>query len=138
MSGSRNLRAWARVLLLKLPSGLLTISLLIQFFIAGMSSVTNPDWWAYHKLWVGIFQWLVLPLPVFAWLCGKPRGRRVVVASLPILQIALQYVLVHRALDGRLPIGVGLHAVNAALMLLVTIALTLGWPEDMKPSGDRQ
>jgi hypothetical protein len=136
MSGSRNLRARARVLL-KLPSGLLTISLLIQFFIAGMSSVTNPDWWAYHRVWVGIFQWLVLPLAVFAWLCGKPRGRRVVVASLPILQIALQYALVHRALDGRLPIGVGLHAVNAALMLLVAIALTLGWPEDMKPSGDR-
>ena len=137
MSGSRHLRAWARVLL-KFLSGLLTISLLIQFFIAGMSSVTNPDWWAYHKVWVGIFQWLVLPLPVFAWLCGKPRGRRVVVASLPILQIALQYILVHRALDGRLPIGVGLHAVNGALMLLVAIALTVGWPEDMKPSGDRQ
>jgi hypothetical protein len=51
------------------------------------------------------------------------------VAPLPILQIALQYVLVHRALDGRLPIGVGLHAVNAALMLLVAIALALGWPE---------
>jgi len=136
MSGSRNLRAWAHVLL-KLPSGLLTVSLLIQFFIAGMSPVTNPDWWAYHKVWVGIFQWLVLPLPVFAWLCGKPRGRRFVVASLPILQIALQYALVHRALDGRLPIGVGLNAVNAALMLLVAIALTLGWPEDMKPSGDR-
>ena len=76
-------------------------------------------------------------LPVFAWLCGKPRGRRVVVASLPILQIALQYVLVHRALDGRLPIGVGLHAVNAALLLLVALALTLGWPEDKKPSGGR-
>jgi len=136
MSGSRHLRAWARVLL-KFLSGLLTISLLIQFFIAGMSSVTNPDWWAYHKVWVGIFQWLVLPLPVFAWLCGKPRGRRVVVASLPILQIALQYALVHRALDGRLPIGLGLHAVNAALMLLVAIALTLSWPENMRPSGGR-
>lgn len=136
MSGSRNLQAWARVLL-KLLSGLLTILLLIQFFIAGMSSVTNPDWWAYHKVWVGIFQWLVLPLPVFAWLCGKPRGRRVVVASLPILQIALQYALVHRALDGRLPIGVGLHAVNAALMLLVAATLTIGWPDSWMLSGDR-
>jgi len=136
MSGSQNAQTWAPVLL-KLLSGLLTISLLIQFFIAGMSSVTNPDWWAYHKLWVGIFQWLVLPLPVFAWLCGKPRGRRAVAASLPILQIALQYVLVHRALEGRLPIGVGLHAVNAALMLLVAIALALGWPGNKKPSGDR-
>jgi hypothetical protein len=59
------------------------------------------------------------------------------VASLPILQIALQYVLVHRALEGRLPIGVGLHAVNAALMLLVAITLTLGWPDNRKPSCDR-
>jgi hypothetical protein len=105
MSGSRHLRARARFLL-KLPSRLLTVSLLIHFFIA-----VSADWWAYHKVWVGTFQWLVLPLPVFAWLSGKPLGRRVVVASLPILQIALQYVLVHRALEGRLPIGVGLHAV---------------------------
>jgi hypothetical protein len=92
-----------------------------------MSSITNPDWWDYHKTWVGIFQWLVVPLPVLGWFCVKPRGGRVVLASLPILQIALQYVLVHRALDGRLPIGVGLHAVNAALMLIVAAMLTLGW-----------
>jgi hypothetical protein len=86
---------------------------------------------------VGTFQWLVLPLPVFARLSGKPLGRRVVVASLPILQIALQYVLVHRALEGRLPIGFGLHAGNAALMLLLAIALTLGWPDNTKPPCDR-
>src|SRR5437660_12846101 len=106
MSGLRNLRAWAWVLL-KLLSGLLTISLLIQFFIAGMS-VTSPDWWAYHKVWVGTFQLLVPPLPVFALLCGKQRGRRVVVAALPILQSALQYRRVQRALQWRLPLGVGL------------------------------
>ena len=130
MNGRRSLRASARSarLFLTLLSGLFTLSILIQFFIAGMSSVTNPDWWTYHEVWVGIFQWLVLPLPIFAWFCGKPRGRRVVVASLPMLQIALQYVLVHRALDGQLPIGVGLHAVNAALMLLVAATLTTGWP----------
>ncbi len=53
---------------LRFLSGLLTISILVQFFIAGMSSVTNPDWWAYHLAWVNIFQWLVLPLPIVAWL----------------------------------------------------------------------
>ncbi len=122
---------------LQFLSGLLTIAILIQFFIAGMSSVTNPDWWAYHLFWVSIFQWLVLPLPVIAWFCGKPRGLRVFVASLPIAQIALQYVLVHRALDGRLPIGIGLHALNAALMLLVTSWLTAGWPDNKIKSADK-
>ena len=114
-------------LLLKILSGLLTVSLLLQFFIAGMSSLTAPDWWNYHKIWVGLFQWLVLPLPILARLCGKPRGARVLLASLPIFQIALQYFFVHRALDGRLPTGVGLHALNGAMMLIVATLLALGW-----------
>ncbi len=122
---------------LRFLSGLLTISILVQFFIAGMSSVTNPDWWAYHLAWVNIFQWLVLPLPIVAWLGDKPRKLRVIVATLPIAQIALQYVLVHRALDGRLPIGVGLHALNAALMLLIASALTAGWPDSKRKSSDQ-
>jgi hypothetical protein len=126
MSGPRDLAAVADVLL-RVLSGLLTVSILIQFFIAGMSSLTAPDWWTYHKDWVGFFQWLVLPLPVLAWFCGPPRAGRVALALLPILQIALQYVLVHRALDGRWPIGVGLHAVNGAMMLIVATLLGLGW-----------
>ena len=117
-------------MLLRFLSGLLTVSILIQFFIAGMSSITNPEWWEYHRIWVGIFQWLVLPLPILAWLCGKPRAGRTVLASLPILQIALQYVLAHRALDGRLSTGIGLHAVNAALMLIVATVLMLGWHDE--------
>jgi hypothetical protein len=122
-----NDRPAAASLTLRFLSGLLTVAILIQFFIAGMSSITSPEWWDYHKAWVGIFQWLVLPLPILAWLCGKPRVGRTLFASLPILQIALQYFLVHRALDGRLPIGVGLHAVNAALMLMVATVLALDW-----------
>jgi len=113
--------------LLKVLSGLLTVSVLIQFFIAGMSSLTAPYWWEYHRIWVSVFQWLVLPLPLLAWFCGRPRGSRVLFASLPILQIALQYILVHRALEGRWPIGVGLHAVNAALLLVVATMIAFGW-----------
>jgi hypothetical protein len=123
---------------LRFLSGLLTVAILIQFFIAGMSSIAHPEWWDYHKTWVSIFQWLVLPLPVLAWLCGKPRGGRTLFASLPILQIALQYFLVHRALDGRLPTGVGLHAVNAALMLMVATLLMLGWHEGRGSIKDRK
>jgi uncharacterized protein DUF6220 len=137
MSGL-SIRPATASMLLRLTSGLLASSILVQFFIAGMSSITNPDWWEYHKTWVGIFQWLVLPLPIFAWFCGRPRGGRVAFASLPIFQIALQYILVHRALDGRLPIGVGLHAVNAALMLMVATMLTFGWQDGKNPFKDRQ
>ena len=126
MSDRRHVSTLAK-LLLKILSGLLTVSLLLQFFIAGMSSLTAPDWWNYHKIWVGLFQWLVLPLPILAWLCGKPRGARVLLASLPIFQIASQYFFVHRALDGRLPIGLGLHALNGAMMLIVATLLALGW-----------
>jgi hypothetical protein len=43
-----------------------------------------------------------------------------------MIQIALQYVLAHRALEGRLPTGIGLHAVNAALLLVVATFLAIG------------
>jgi hypothetical protein len=43
-----------------------------------------------------------------------------------MFQVALQYVLAHRALDGRLTIGIGLHAVNGALLLIVATFLALG------------
>lgn len=122
MSEQCGIPDYARTLL-KILSALLTVSILIQFFIAGMAAMTNPEWWMYHTIWVGIFQWLVVPLPVLAWFCGRPRRMRVILASIPALQIALQYILVHRALDGRLPIGIGLHAVNAALMLIVATML---------------
>jgi hypothetical protein len=65
-------------MILRFLSGLVSIAILVQFFIAGISSITNPDWWEYHKTWVNIFQWLVLPLPILAWFCGTPRGGRIV------------------------------------------------------------
>jgi len=121
MSYRPRLSDWARVLLRGF-SGLLVAAILLQFFIAGMSSLTNPDWWDYHKTWVWIFQWLVLPLPIFALFCEQPRAGRVFFSLLPTVQIGLQYVLVHRALEGHLLIGAGLHAVNAAIMLIVVPA----------------
>jgi hypothetical protein len=88
--------------LLRTLSALLTICLLAQFFVAGVAAITDPGWWKYHSDWVAIFQWLVIPLPILAWLGGPPRGRRTLFACIPLLQIALQYVLAHRAIEGRL------------------------------------
>jgi len=115
--------------LLQCLSALLILSLLAQFFIAGMSAMTNPEWWSYHRSWVAIFQWLVVPMPFVAWFAGSPRKLRMILATLPLIQIAMQYVLVHRALDGRLPSGVGLHALNGALVLIVAVLLTAGYGE---------
>jgi len=106
-------------------AALLVVALLIQFFIAGMAAVTNPAWWAYHRTWVAYFQWLVVPLPLLAWLAGPPRPVRVILACIPFVQIGLQYMLAHRGIDGRWPIALGLHAVDAALMLVVVVALAV-------------
>jgi hypothetical protein len=114
--------AMARMLL-RGVAALLAVALLVQFFIAGMAALTNPEWWAYHLKWVAFFQWLVVPLPALAWLGGPPRPLRVTLACIPFVQMALQYLLAHRAMDGRWPIGLGLHAVDAALMLIVVVAL---------------
>jgi Family of unknown function (DUF6220) len=115
----------ARILLRSL-SALLTICLLVQFFIAGMAAMTEPEWWTYHGTWVAIFQWLVVPLPILAWFGGPARGQRTLFACIPVLQIALQYVLAHRAIEGRLAIGLGLHALDAALLLLIAASLAVG------------
>jgi hypothetical protein len=113
-------------LALRILASLLFFAVLTQFFIAGMAAMTNPEWWAYHNTWVGIFQWLVVPLPVLAFLGSRPRGWRTALASIPIVQIGLQYVLAHRALEGRMSAGIGLHAVNGALLLIVVTLLAIG------------
>ena len=112
-------------MLMRGVAGLFVVALLIQFFIAGMAALTHPAWWAYHQRWVAYFQWLVVPLPALAWLAGPPRPFRVMLACLPFVQIGLQYTLAHRAIEGRWPIGLGLHAVDAALMLVVAVALVV-------------
>jgi hypothetical protein len=114
---------------LRILSALLLLAILIQFFIAGMAAATNPDWWTYHSAWIGIFQWLVVPLPILAFLSGRPRYWRSAFATVPMLQVALQYVLAHRALEGRLTTGIGLHAVNGALLLIVATCLATGWAD---------
>jgi len=112
--------------LLRTLSALLTICLLAQFFVAGVAAMTDLGWSKYHSDWVAIFQWLVIPLPILAWLGGPPRGRRTLFACIPLLRIALQYALAHRAIEGRLAIGQGLHASDAGLLLLIAAGLAVG------------
>ena len=50
---------WSRPLLprmlLRTLSALLTIFLLVQFFIAGMAATTDPGWWTYYSDWSRYF-----------------------------------------------------------------------------------
>jgi hypothetical protein len=117
------------LLALRILAALLSFAVLVQFFIAGMATMTNPEWWTYHSTWVGIFQWLVVPLPILAFTGGSPRYWRTAFAIIPTVQIALQYVLAHRALEGRLPTGIGLHAANGALLLVVATFLAVGYTD---------
>jgi hypothetical protein len=55
-----------------------------------------------------------------------PRRERAPLGSRSLIEIASQYVLAHRALEGRLPIGIGLHAVKGALLLIVATFLAIG------------
>jgi hypothetical protein len=84
-------------------AALLALALFVQFFMAGMAA----EWRADHLTWVAFFRWLVVPLPVLAWFVGPPRRWRMTLACIPFVQIGLRYVLAHRAMDGRLPIGLG-------------------------------
>jgi hypothetical protein len=54
------------------------------------------------------------------------RDLSLVSVCIPLLQIALQYVLAHRAIEGRLTIGLGLHALDARLLLLIAAGLAVG------------
>jgi hypothetical protein len=60
---------------------------------------------------------------VLAWLAGPPRPFRVTLACFPFAQMGLQYVLAHRAIDERRPSALGFHVVNAAVMLIIVVAL---------------
>ena len=83
-------------LALRILAALLSFAVLIQFFIAGMAAMTNPEWWTYHSTWVGIFQWIAVPLPILAFIGEHPRYIGAL-RSRSLIQIALQYVLAHRA-----------------------------------------
>jgi hypothetical protein len=117
---------WSRPLLprmlLRTLSALLTIFLLVQFFIAGMAATTDPGWWTYHSDWVAIFH--SASDPGVAWRSCSWTAHTDCMH--PPLQIALQYVLAHRAIEGRLAIGLGLHALDAGRLLLIAAGLAAG------------
>ncbi len=104
--------------LLRTLSALLTICLLAQFFVAGVAAMTDPGWWTYHSDWVAIFQWLVIPLPILAWLGGPPRGRRTLLRMhSPYLRSRCNMCWRTAQSKAAVAIGLGLHALDLFFLL---------------------
>ena len=122
-AAAARLRRVARLALRVLLTAL-ALALLGQAFTAGVAAVTNPEWWDAHRAWVHIFQWLVVPIPFAAVLADVPRGLKWA-SPVPLVLIGLQYVLVHRAISGALPLGFGMHAVSALILFGVTVLLAM-------------
>jgi hypothetical protein len=97
---------------------------LIQFFIAGMAAMTNPEWWTYHSTWVGIFQWLVVPLPILAFIGEQPRYWRTAFAIVDSDCIAI--CLGTSCVRGTITHRHRPSAVNGALLLIVATFLAIG------------
>jgi hypothetical protein len=71
-------RAFAQKLVVP-TAGLFALSVLLQAFFAGSAALIDPQYWALHLTWVGIFQWLSVVLAAAAWAGGRgasqPRPR---------------------------------------------------------------
>jgi hypothetical protein len=100
----------------------LSITLLVQAFLAGVAAMTDPNWWELHRAWVHLFGWLVLPLPACAVLARYPRWLTGA-SALPIVLLYLQYVWAHLGRNGTWTYGLGVHAVGALILFGTTVSL---------------
>ena len=132
----RRQAASAAIWLLRASSALLALALLGQAFTAGMAAITDPDWWQAHLVWVHAFQWLVLIVPVSAVAAPVP-GRVKGVSLGPLFLMGLQYVLAHRGMDGRFPIGLGLHAAGGFLLFGAVLYLLFATSARSNGPGNR-
>ena len=46
----------------------MALSVLVQAYLAGAAAAVDADFWAAHKTWIAIFQWLSVPLAIAGFL----------------------------------------------------------------------
>lgn len=97
-------------------------ALLVQAFLAGVATMTDPGWWELHRAWVTIFQWLVLLPPMCAVPARYPRWLTGA-SALPLMLIYLQYVWAELGRDGTWAYGLGFHAAGALVLFGTTTFL---------------
>ena len=72
----------------------LALSVLVQAYPAGAAAAVDADFWAAHKTWIAIFQWLSVPLAI-ATFFGKHDTLTRLLSIVPIIVIAIQYSSIH-------------------------------------------
>jgi MFS-type transporter involved in bile tolerance (Atg22 family) len=102
----------------------LALSVLVQAYLAGAAAGVDADFWAAHKTWIAIFQWLSVPLAI-ATFFGKHDTLTRLLSIVPIIIIAIQYSSIHLALHHGLAWLAGIHAANAPLLFGVLVLLAM-------------
>lgn len=110
----------------------LAVALLVQTYLAGVASTTDPSWWDLHRAWVNAFQWLVL-LPVASAVLARYPKWLVGASVLPVVLIYSQYVWIELAREAAWAYAFGAHAANALVLFGSTVFLLAAAPYAASP-----
>ena len=102
----------------------MALSVLVQAYLAGAAAAVDANFWALHKTWIAIFQWLSMPLAIATFL-GKRDVLTRLLSIVPIIVIGIQYSSIHLALHHGFAWLAGIHAANAPLLFAVLVLLAM-------------
>jgi hypothetical protein len=102
----------------------MALSVLVQAYLAGAAAAVDANFWALHKTWIAIFQWLSVPLAIASFL-GKRDMLTRLLSIVPIIVIGIQYSSIHLALYHGFAWLAGIHAANAPLLFVVLVLLAM-------------
>lgn len=121
MTGSRRV-LWARYGYVLL-SGVFSVCVLVQVYIAGMAVFIDPESWEFHRVFVRLFDPLLILLLIVAFLGKFPRSLKAIPIGL-LLLVIVQYETA--SMFGSLVAAI--HPVNAVVMFLVAfVGMTRAW-----------
>ena len=102
----------------------MALSVLIQAYLAGAATAVDADFWALHKTWIAIFQWLSVLLAIAIFFGQRDLLTRLL-SFVPIVIIAIQYASIHLALRQSVAWLAGVHAANAPVLFGVLVVLAV-------------
>jgi hypothetical protein len=102
----------------------MALSVLVQAYFAGAAAAVDADFWALHKTWIAVFQWLSVLLAIVTFFGQRDLLTRLL-SFVPIIIIAIQYTSIHLALRKSIAWLAGVHAANAALLFGILVLLAM-------------